>query len=126
MKKILLTLSLLLITVMSQAQTIHWLTFIDTRDDRVGEVDVLGRKVLYGRYVNLINAALASKGYTAKIYDYFDTRLSPENCKAAIQNLRCQPNDIIMFYYIGHGGRALNDNSTVYPQCVWDSLTMKR
>lgn len=126
MRKILLTLSLLLITIMSQAQTIHWLTFIDTRDDRVGEVDVLGRKVLYGRYVNLINAALASKGYTAKIYDYFDTRLSPENCKAAIQNLRCQPNDIIMFYYIGHGGRAINDNSTVYPQmCMGQSYDDK-
>ena len=69
MKKILLTLSLLLITVMSQAQTIHWLTFIDTKDENVGEVDVLGRKVLYGRYINLVNAALASKGYTAKIYD---------------------------------------------------------
>ena len=116
MKKILFILSLLLMTVMMQAQTIHWLTFIDTRDKNVGEVDVLGRKVLYGRYVNLINAALAAKGYTAKIYDYYDTRLSPENCKAAIQALRCQPNDIIMFYYIGHGGRAVNDNSTVYPQ----------
>lgn len=116
MKKTLLILSLLLTTVMIQAQTIHWLTFIDTRDKNVGEVDILGRKVLYGRYINLINAALAAKGYTAKIYDYYDTRLSPENCKSAIQNLRCQPNDIIMFYYIGHGGRAVNDRTTVYPQ----------
>lgn len=96
MRKFLLMLSLLLVTVVSQAQTIHWLTFIDTKDENVGEVDVLGRKVLYGRYINLVNAALASKGYTAKIYDYYDTRLSPENCKAAVQNLRCQPNDIIM------------------------------
>ena len=80
MRKFLLMLSLLLVTVVSQAQTIHWLTFIDTKDENVGEVDVLGRKVLYGRYINLVNAALASKGYTAKIYDYYDTRLSPENC----------------------------------------------
>ena len=35
MKNILLTLALLLITVMSQAQTIHWLTFIDTKDENV-------------------------------------------------------------------------------------------
>lgn len=116
MKKILFILSLLLTTIMTQAQTIHWLTFIDTRDENVGEIDVLGRKVLYGRYINLINAALAAKGYTAKIYDYYDTRLSPENCKVAIQSLKCQPNDIIMFYYIGHGGRAINDNTTKYPQ----------
>lgn len=116
MKKVILFLSMLLMTAMTHAQTIHWLTFIDTKDENVGEIDILGRKVLYGRYINLINAALATKGYSAKIYDYYDSRLTPENCKAAVQNLRCQQNDIIMFYYIGHGGRAINDKSTVYPQ----------
>ena len=69
MKKVILFLSMLLMTAMTHAQTIHWLTFIDTKDENVGEIDILGRKVLYGRYINLINAALATKGYTAKIYD---------------------------------------------------------
>ena len=122
MKKVIFLLSMLLMSAMTYAQTIHWLTFIDTKDENVGEIDILGRKVLYGRYINLINAALASKGYTANIQDYYDSRLSPENCKKAIQNLHCQPNDIIMFYYIGHGGRAINDKSTVYPQmCLGQS-----
>lgn len=126
MKKVLLLLSMLLMTAMTNAQTIHWLTFIDTTDDNVGQIDVLGRKVLYGRYINLINAALASKGYTTNIQDYYGSRLSPENCKVAIQNLRCQPNDIIMFYYIGHGARAVNDNSTKYPQmCMGQSYNEK-
>lgn len=116
MRKILIMWLLLLGTAISQAQTIHWLTFIDTQDSRVGRIDTLGRKVLYGRYINLINAALSSKGYSSKIYDYYDAHLTPENCKTAILNLKCQPNDIVMFYYIGHGGRAMNDNKTVYPQ----------
>lgn len=126
MKKVILFLSMLLITATTYAQTIHWLTFIDTKDENVGEIDILGRKVLYGRYINLINAALATKGYTAKIYDYYDSRLTPENCKAAVQNLRCQPNDIIMFYYIGHGGRAINDKSTVYPQMCLGQFSNER
>lgn len=126
MKKVLLFLSMLLMTAMTNAQTIHWLTFIDTTDDNVGQIDVLGRKVLYGRYINLINAALASKGYTTNIQDYYGSRLSPENCKVAIQNLRCQPNDIIMFYYIGHGARAVNDNSTKYPQMCMGQNSAQR
>ncbi|WP_287710284.1 hypothetical protein [Barnesiella sp.] len=62
MKKVIFLLSMLLMSAMTYAQTIHWLTFIDTKDENVGEIDILGRKVLYGRYINLINAALASKG----------------------------------------------------------------
>ena len=59
MKKVIFLLSMLLMSAMTYAQTIHWLTFIDTKDENVGEIDILGRKVLYGRYINLINAALA-------------------------------------------------------------------
>ena len=55
-KTALLTLALVL-TIAAQAQTIHWLTFIDTTDDNVGRIDILGRQVLYNRFINVINAA---------------------------------------------------------------------
>ena len=48
--------------LLTNAQTIHWLTFIDTTDPQVGEIDVNGRKVLYNHFVNVINAALQEKG----------------------------------------------------------------
>lgn len=48
MKKVIFLLSMLLMSAMTYAQTIHWLTFIDTKDENVGEIDILGRKVLYG------------------------------------------------------------------------------
>lgn len=55
MKKVIFLLSMLLMSAMTYAQTIHWLTFIDTKDENVGEIDILGRKVLYGRYPQIRN-----------------------------------------------------------------------
>ena len=40
MKKILLTACAALMCVFANAQTIHWLTFIDTTDPNVGKIDV--------------------------------------------------------------------------------------
>lgn len=85
------------------AQTIHWLTFIDTTDENVGDLDQNGRKVLYNHFINLVNAALAEKGYKSNIQDIYGTTLTPQKCKEVVTGLNCKPEDIVMFYYIGHG-----------------------
>lgn len=121
MKKIVSSICLLLAVMTVQAQTIHWLTFIDTTDENVGKVDVTGRQVLYSNFINEVNAALAPKGYSTDIMDFYGNKVTPENCKAAVQQLRISnPNDIIVFYYIGHGGRPNTDEAYMkahpYPQ----------
>lgn len=124
MKKCISMICLLLTFFVAQAQTIHWITFIDTKDERVGQIDMLGRKVLYSHFVNEVNAALAPKGYQSDIQDFYGDQVTPENCKATIQLLRINdPNDIIVFYYIGHGARPTTDTDYMmehpYPQiCV--------
>lgn len=105
------------LTIVTNAQTIHWLTFIDTEDADVGKLDVTGRNVLYSRFINVINAALHDVGYMSDIHDIYDSALSPEKCKAEVQNLRCDENDIIVFYYIGHGTHAASENNS-YPQML--------
>lgn len=125
MKKSVLLLVLLCSAVAMQAQdkTIHWLTFIDTTDENVGEIDKTGRQVLYGHFINVVNAALQEKGYKSDNQDYYDTRLTPENCKKAVTDLKCGDDDIVVFYYIGHGTHAPGDPND-YPQmllgCGWD------
>lgn len=99
------------------AKTIHWITFIDTTDPNVGEMDVVGRETLYNSYINLVNAALSEKGYNYVLHDYYGARTSPENCRKVISTLSTAPDDIIMFYYIGHGARAYND-ATQWPQML--------
>lgn len=125
MKKFAMILLASALTMFAEAQTIHWLTFVDTTDKRtdaqgrviggVGEIDKVGRQLLYSRFVNVVNSALAEKGYKSDVHDYYDTRTSPSNCESAVMNLQCEPEDIIVFYYIGHGGRPKGDDPQKYP-----------
>lgn len=121
MKKTLLTVCTALMCFFADAQTIHWMTFIDTTDPNVGKVDVYGRQMLYGYFINEVNAALELKGYNSDIQDFYGSRVTPENCKDAVDMLEVSdPNDIIVFYYIGHGARPATDSDYMkehpYPQ----------
>ena len=87
MKKLFLSIIMGVLTIVTDAQTIHWLTFIDTEDANVGKLDVTGRNVLYSRFVNVVNAALHDVGYKSDIHDIYDSALSPEKCKSEVQNL---------------------------------------
>lgn len=102
-----------ILTINIQAQTIHWLTFIDTTDANVGEIDINTHKVLYARWINLVNATLNEEGYNINIIDIYGNETSPEKCKDIINNLQCKANDIIMFYYVGHGTE--NTNVSKFP-----------
>ena len=117
MKKLLLSIMMGVFTIVSNAQTIHWLTFIDTEDANVGKLDVTGRNVLYSHFVNVVNAALHDAGYKSDIHDIYDSALSPEKCKSEVLNLKCEENDIIVFYYIGHGTHAASESNS-YPQML--------
>lgn len=121
MKKLFSAICLLLSVVAVEAQTIHWITFIDTNDENVGKIDVLGRKVLYSHFINEVNAALAPVGYSSDIQDFYGDKVTPENCKSTVELLRVSnPDDIIVFYYIGHGARPITDPGYMmehpYPQ----------
>ena len=103
---------LCILPLLAGAQTIHWLTFIDTTDPNVGTIDQKGRDVLYSHFVNVINSALTNKGYKTNIRDIYGYELTPQKCKEIVSNFKCEPNDIVMFYYIGHGthGTTGGDN----------------
>lgn len=115
MKRLLFFLALIASVNAINAHDIHWILFVDTTDESVGETDANTRQVLYSRWINIVNSALAPKGYNAKIHDYTGKRTSPENCKDIVTNLICGPEDIVVFYYIGHGARAIDDKCQ-YPQ----------
>lgn len=127
MKKIVLFITLLvLVGQMNAKNTIHWITFFDTTDKQidamgvdhgVGKMDQNIREKLYDYWINPINAALAPKGYKAEIKDYYGERTSPKNCKDVVENLLSADDDIIVFYYVGHGARSKNDVSQ-YPQML--------
>ena len=106
MKKLAITFLMLLGVIATQveAKTIHWLTFIDTTDPNVGEVDKNTRKILYSRWIDLVNASLKEQGYDINIIDVYGSNTSPETCTRIINEFNCKPDeDIVVFYYVGHG-----------------------
>lgn len=117
MKRIAFVIMMLVSTLASQleAKTIHWLTFIDTTDPNVGEVDLNTRKILYSRWIDVVNATLKEQGYDIDVIDVYGSKTSPENCKNIVNDLDCDNDgeDIIVFYYIGHGTE--NTNTSKFP-----------
>ena len=124
MKKTIALLLLMIAALTTQAQVIHWLTFIDTTDKNVGKIDQNGREVLYNHFINTVNAAVAEKGYKADVQDYYGTEMNPYNCKRAVENLKCSPGDIVVFYYIGHGTHGTNEKNP-YPQMLLGTVDDK-
>lgn len=102
-KLILIFMLCLLFSAETYAKTIHWLTFIDTMDRNVGEIDKSSRQLLYSRWIDLVNSTLKDNGYSVDIIDVYDSKTTPENCKTIVNNLDCGAEDIVVFYYIGHG-----------------------
>ena len=115
MKKYSIILMLLFVTFAAQveAKTIHWLTFIDTTDPNVGEVDQTTRKILYARWIDLVNASLKDQGYNVNPIDIYGSKTSPQNCKDIVNDLDCSSDDIVVFYYVGHGTE--NSGTSKYP-----------
>lgn len=60
-----------------------------------------------------------SIGYELKKYYYYDTpdRFNRNSLENVLTNLSCSPNDIVFFFYSGHGGRAVNE-TTIFPEMV--------
>ena len=115
MKKLVIILLFALTAMQVNAQkTIHWLLYVDTKDSDVGYLDVNGREYLRKQFVNPVNAALSGE-YQTDIKDNYGDNCSPYKCKSDIQNLRCSPQDIVIFYYIGHGGRSYRTDANQHP-----------
>lgn len=102
-----------LLVVHIQAKTIHWLTFIDTTDSNVGKIDINTHDILYARWIDLVNATLNEEGYNINVIDIYGNETSPEKCKEVLNRLQCKMEDIVIFYYVGHGTE--NTNTSKYP-----------
>ncbi len=114
----------LAVSAQIQAKTIHWLTFIDTTDENVGKIDLNTRKILYSRWIEPTNAVLKENGYSVNTLDIYGHQTSPEKCKTIVENLNCSSEDIVIFYYVGHGTE--NTNTSKYPLMLMGQLNIHK
>lgn len=114
----LLSLSLfLLISLSVSAQTIHTILFTDTQDDRIG----IAAKASHDYYsLDLLSTIETSLGTSYNSSTPIDKRgydCNRETLLQTLENLSCEENDIVVFIYLGHGARGLNDKSNFPQMC---------
>ncbi|MDR2410916.1 MAG: caspase family protein [Bacteroidales bacterium] len=115
----LLTMMLLLLAAAypGNAQTLHVLIFGDTNcGGKVGE-SVMND---YNSIIDEIGKIQTATGLTLNSAYYNDYLCTKETLLEALKDLKCQPSDVVIFYYSGHGGRAVEDTS-VFPQLTFDN-----
>ena len=99
MKKVLL-LAITAMTMMVgnlKAQTFHVISFCNTLDPNIGcEVD-------YDRIVQETGGIGALLGYEVRFYCGEGEDCSKENLMNTVNSLNCGKDDIVFFYYSGHG-----------------------
>jgi len=96
------------------AQTFHAVMFGATDDEGIGwscKRDVKYMKIIMAEMAHAVNMNLVT-------YYYDGQNMTAGKLKSVLQNLNCQPQDIVFFYYTGHGGRAKNDSGTKFPQLL--------
>lgn len=119
----LLMCSLLLFShVPLSAHTLHAIIFANTKcpGEKPGDPGIGPSVTVDFQRMGLeLTTISKSIGYQLKKYYYYDT---PDRfCRSSLDNvlnsLTCDPDDIVFFYYSGHGGRAENEQSS-FPEMV--------
>lgn len=94
------------------AQTFHVFNFCNTLDPDIGcEIDFERT----GREAGLIGSYL---GYEVNFYNGEGEDCSNENLMNTLNSLDCKENDVIFFYYSGHGTRSAEDKSEFPQMCL--------
>lgn len=126
-KYLLLAFVLLGFTPMNvMGQTLHAIIFANTKNSTIGE----SVEVDFNRMELEMTTISRSIGYNLKKSYYYGTSesFSRNSLENVINGLNCSPNDIVFFYYSGHGGRAENEK-TIFPEmCLFvndEDLTSK-
>lgn len=114
MKKVFLVLVLGLMAICDSnlySQTLHAIIFAKSDDPTIGESCYLD----YDNMQIELSSIAAATGMSIKEYYFCDENSSYDNLIRTLQRLQCNENDVVFFYYTGHGGRAVSEK-TQYPQ----------
>lgn len=119
----------ILIVFAADAQTIHWIIFADTQDPNNGSEVRNSVNVYTTQFIDRMNDAIITKGYLPRQRTYSGSNFTEAKCKDVIRSLSCGKDDIVVFYYLGHGGRAqmVKEDRTSYNQKYpWPDLAFEK
>lgn len=100
--------------------TFHAIIFADTQDEKIGKSTQLDVDNVSNMLVEAQSSLKEEMEFV--YYVYPESYCSPENLKKVLENIQCKSDDVVFFYYSGHGVRSMEDIS-LYPQmCLGLSL----
>lgn len=94
------------------AQKLHKIIFAATDDRRIGS----SVKVDNDRACDEIDAIAGYIGYEVVDYVYNGSKCTKQNLMAVLNGLNCSSQDIVFFYYSGHGAHAKAGLEDKFPQ----------
>lgn len=101
-------------TSFAKGQNLHTIIFANTLDPKIGESVLLD----YNRISIEVNTIAAATGLNLKKYFYKDTSCSNANLRRVLERLQTNKDDVILFYYSGHGVRSKQDASEFPQMCL--------
>lgn len=116
MKKFLIF-SLLLCAVALNAQTFHTIIFTDTQDKSIGNAAKASHDYYTMNLISTIETALGLSYVSAPQIDMVGYDCNKENLIQVLNNLSCEEEDVVVFIYLGHGSRGVNDWSNFPQMC---------
>lgn len=102
------------------AQVVRGIIFADTNDEKIGE----GVKVNVRNMTNFITLVATATGYVESppVIVRAGYSCNKQNLLNVLSELECEPNDIVIFAYFGHGARAYTDGSEFPQMCLGSNL----
>lgn len=104
----------MLATLTLNAKTFHLIIFCNTTDEKIGASCEKDHNLVYQEASTIADYL----DYEVKYYDYYGDRCSRENLLGLLSDLHCAADDIVMFYYSGHGVHAAADAGSFPQMCL--------
>ena len=116
MRKILLIITsvLLLFNTIVNGQTLHAIVFGDTKDALIG--NSVNEDIQ--NMITLMSLIYTENDFKIKEHYYIGDDCNKENVIKVLQNLVCSQQDVVFFYYSGHGARSESDKSKFPQMCL--------
>lgn len=118
MKKLIAVVILSFICTCAFAQgTLRSIIFADTNDDRIG-LGIQNNLRWIQEEIDIIASCIDMENRTAAPLVYEQYKCNPQNLRQCIRNFKCGKDDIVLFFYFGHGMRSPQDISDFPQMCL--------
>lgn len=118
MNKYVFIMALCFVCAFANAQGIlRSIVFADNNDERIGKGVQCNLEEIQEQ-IDIIASCIGMEDNTAAPLIYEQFNCNPQKLRECIKNFKCGTDDIVLFFYFGHGGRSPQDRSDFPQMCL--------